>query len=342
MKSTKTGREILRFVRKNGGYIAATYDPTPDGLDGARMDAKENGSRVVAIVRKEKPTHSLDTTSRTFTLTLPPEGEVIEKLRAEVATLEADAREHRIEIKNLMDERDKRAAQITSQYATVAFDMDRNEWVGAQQLVDRLYGEREIMKGTCSGLRNLESRISGVLMDLGVPMGDLADAVKELRDSRQRAYLEVSHLRDQLLSTRATLDLKQDELTKVTAQKDGAYKERDQVVALAVNLAQRCGFEAWLGYHQGVDWEDDWRNIVFIQLPTGQVSWHIHQLEFEAGWFSYVPSPTDLGPKWDGHTTEEKYRRVIEQATKNPWLDRTHSSKRLDAIAGILEPGWKP
>jgi len=80
-----------------------------------------------------------------------------------------------------------------------------------------------------------------------------------------------------------------------------AYAERDRLVA----ALSKC-FPSHLVQHKGADWEDDWRNIVCIHLPTGQVTWHIHDSEVE--WFSHLP--TDEIHNWDGHTTAEKYERL--------------------------------
>jgi len=51
--------------------------------------------------------------------------------------------------------------------------------------------------------------------------------------------------------------------------------------------------------------EDEWKNVVFIDLPTGQVSWHIHKDELV-----YFPGLPTYKGVWDGHTVEEKYDRV--------------------------------
>lgn len=90
----------------------------------------------------------------------------------------------------------------------------------------------------------------------------------------------------------------------VIRQKDAAYKERNALVLLLSKI-----FPSWLGRHpeEDKDWEDDWRWIVFIMLPTGQCSWHIHDSE----WQDFAQHLTeDKGGKWDGHTTEEKYQRI--------------------------------
>lgn len=101
-----------------------------------------------------------------------------------------------------------------------------------------------------------------------------------------------------------TLVFLRNKLTETEKSKDDAYWERNQLVCALSKL-----FPACLAKHPEEDksWDEDWRTIVFIILPTGQASWHIHDLEvslFEAhlNW--------ELGIVWDGHTTEEKYKRL--------------------------------
>lgn len=90
-------------------------------------------------------------------------------------------------------------------------------------------------------------------------------------------------------------------LAEMEKQKNMVYHERDQLVAA---LAKQ--FPASLERHpEHETWDDDWRWIIFIDLPTGQVSWHIHDSELLL--FSHVPR---RGWRWDGHSTEEKYRRL--------------------------------
>lgn len=97
---------------------------------------------------------------------------------------------------------------------------------------------------------------------------------------------------------------------KLIRQKDMAYSERDKCLVLIARMAQELGLNVGMGLHvdkPGEDWDADWRNILFIDLPSGQVSWHIHQNE--AQWFYFVGT---YNGEWDGHTTDEKYRRVLE------------------------------
>lgn len=101
--------------------------------------------------------------------------------------------------------------------------------------------------------------------------------------------------------------------------KDQAYWERNQLVAALSKI-----YPSWLGWHKEKDWDDEWRNIVYIEIPSTiqnhgdmrnyfgdvspsvrQLSWHIHQDDL--GYFSHLKQ----GIKgWDGHSTDEKYRRL--------------------------------
>ncbi len=83
--------------------------------------------------------------------------------------------------------------------------------------------------------------------------------------------------------------------------KEGAYHERNQVVAALAKV-----FPSSLERHVGEDWGPDWLWVCIIDLPAGQVSWHIQTSEL--GLFTQIPRET--GRVWDGHDTEEKYRRL--------------------------------
>ena len=85
------------------------------------------------------------------------------------------------------------------------------------------------------------------------------------------------------------------------AEKAAVYRERDQIVAVLSKL-----WPSHLAKHLG-EWEDDWRNIVCIHSPVGQVSWHIHDSEMSL--FNHLEITLS---DWDGHTTPEKYERLSE------------------------------
>jgi hypothetical protein len=89
---------------------------------------------------------------------------------------------------------------------------------------------------------------------------------------------------------------------ELDAAKNAAYTERNALVAALSKM-----FPASLERHPAEEeWEDDWRWIVFIDLPTGQATWHIHDSELP----NFAHLPREAGRKWDGHPTAEKYARL--------------------------------
>jgi uncharacterized coiled-coil protein SlyX len=93
------------------------------------------------------------------------------------------------------------------------------------------------------------------------------------------------------------------EIRRLRMQINDTYGERDRLVCALSKV-----FPSWLERHPLTDtsWDDDWRWIVFINFPTGQGSWHIH--ESEHPWFSHLEFKA--GNSWDGHTNDQKYDRL--------------------------------
>lgn len=86
---------------------------------------------------------------------------------------------------------------------------------------------------------------------------------------------------------------------------DAAYAERNRCVAGLASLALRLGYKAGTALTAIEGWEPEWHNCVYIDLPTGQVSWHFHDRERDV--FAFLPA---YDGAWDGHDTPEKYRRL--------------------------------
>lgn len=101
-----------------------------------------------------------------------------------------------------------------------------------------------------------------------------------------------------------------DDLEKTRKEKNNAYAERNKLVSLISKV-----FPSSLGKHEANDpsWDKEWTNIVYVKLPTGQCSWHIHDSELHL--FSHLKLDTLI--KWDGHSTEEKYKRIQNYEVKN-------------------------
>ena len=106
-----------------------------------------------------------------------------------------------------------------------------------------------------------------------------------------------------------------DTLAALEITKDGAYAERNRLVALLSKVfpsgKKKTAIEGW---------SEDWHGCVYIDLPTGQASWHYHDSQ---GWlFEHLPMYQGT---WDGHTTKEKYDRIAAFAAlaqpANDWKD---------------------
>jgi hypothetical protein len=98
-----------------------------------------------------------------------------------------------------------------------------------------------------------------------------------------------------------TMDEAADRIEALEKARDGAYTERNRLVALLASI-----------YPSGVKktaipgWDEAWHGCVYIDLPVGQASWHFH--DSEAHLFAHLPS---YEGEWDGHTTEKKYERLL-------------------------------
>ncbi len=90
------------------------------------------------------------------------------------------------------------------------------------------------------------------------------------------------------------------------------YAERNRCIWMALAFAAGAGWSCGVKIDPI---EADWP-IVFIDLPTGQVSWHMPAY------------PRD----WDGHTVEQKYDRVRE------WSNHATAAFVADEDAGVA-PG---
>lgn len=88
--------------------------------------------------------------------------------------------------------------------------------------------------------------------------------------------------------------------------KDLAYWERNQLVLYLSKM-----MDAWIEQHPIEDktWENDWRNIIFIDFPQGLFSWHIHDSEIV--YFKHLEKRE--GNSWKGESLIQKYDSLREK-----------------------------
>lgn len=111
------------------------------------------------------------------------------------------------------------------------------------------------------------------------------------------------------------------QVVDLEAAKDGAYLERNKLVALLATLynsgLKRTAIEGW---------SEDWHGCVYIDFPWGQASWHYH--DSHAHLFEGLPPYAGV---WDGHSTEQKYAGIeyatrlrigLQKSQKNPFAPR--------------------
>lgn len=128
-----------------------------------------------------------------------------------------------------------------------------------------------------------------------IPLGELIPAWKDLTVSRQ-TQIEAQVNQEWWKGYYAVVH----DLEDMRASKDAAYEERNRLVAALASL-----YPAGLKRTNIKGWDAEWHGCVYIDLPTGQASWHYH--DSQAYLFDGLPPYTG---EWDGHTTEEKYLRV--------------------------------
>lgn len=80
------------------------------------------------------------------------------------------------------------------------------------------------------------------------------------------------------------------------AEQANDYDNRNRLTWQALSYAAMSGYP--VGFDYDVERNPEYPMVAMIELPTGQVSWH-------------MPRFPQL---WDGHDTPEKYRRVREYA----------------------------
>jgi hypothetical protein len=89
---------------------------------------------------------------------------------------------------------------------------------------------------------------------------------------------------------------------------DDVYRERDQLVAFLTRI-----YPSFLA--PAPDAEPGFNWIVYVDTPEGQLSWHVADHEIDE-FFKHLNKR--MTNPWDGHTTEEKYRRLV--ALRPPML----------------------
>jgi hypothetical protein len=161
----------------------------------------------------------------------------------------------------------------------------------------------------CPWCEVANARVKLALMKgIGAHADNLASEVARERARAEKWEGAWAARNEGALAAESERDAARAEVERLRGAKDGAYAERNQVVALLARMALALGWRAGLRAHEpdpDPTWDADWRNVVAIDLPAGQVTWHYHDSDRPL-FASLPPYPAP----WDGHDTAEKYRRV--------------------------------
>jgi hypothetical protein len=95
----------------------------------------------------------------------------------------------------------------------------------------------------------------------------------------------------------------QQEIEYLQEQKNTVYSERNAVVAAFARLCRAIGVP--VGLKEDEHGEPGFRMVCYIDLPSGQVSWHIHDEDLH--FFEGIPP---YRKEWNGHQTGEKYEQL--------------------------------
>jgi len=113
------------------------------------------------------------------------------------------------------------------------------------------------------------------------------------------------------------------EVERLRAAKAVAYDERSRLVAALARL-----FPSGVQRTEIGDVDGEWHGCVYIDLPTGQASWH-----FQGDQARYFDDLPHYEASWDGHTTEEKYERLAAAMAAITEIGELHERLELAEAA---------
>ena len=90
------------------------------------------------------------------------------------------------------------------------------------------------------------------------------------------------------------------EIERLTRKKDAAYDERMHLIAALARM-----FPSGIRDTVTPGWTPSWKGCVYIDLPTGQISYHYHTRH--AALFGELPA---YDQPWDGHSKDDVHNRL--------------------------------
>lgn len=138
----------------------------------------------------------------------------------------------------------------------------------------------------------------------------LEDYQQLLAQGKSLTYFESGHMNELWVEKyKLQADKAQQRLNR-------AYSERAIASVLFAKMALCLGYAAGVGKDDNHDWDDCWRVVLYVDLPEGQISWHIapNDQHLLAGLPEYKG-------KWDGKFTSRDDEFVRGLRYDTPYLD---------------------
>lgn len=137
------------------------------------------------------------------------------------------------------------------------------------------------------------------------PLALLSATLLDAQAEAARLQEHADSLEQELTLATASLGVREIEAAQAVKDRDGAYRERAQLLAW---LAALHPSTAVMTASPDVD-EDGWQ-LLYLVAGGWQMSWHIHPRDVELFRHVTVVDVTDPRAQWDGHGTEQKYERM--------------------------------
>lgn len=102
------------------------------------------------------------------------------------------------------------------------------------------------------------------------------------------------------------LDAAGEALAEEANQTQRAYHERNRVAILAAALARQLGLRVGV-YDDPIETDERFRKVLQIDLPSGQIRFHLDQSD--QGWTVFSPT-WEMVPDYDGHDDDDVWRRI--------------------------------
>ncbi|MFE2600146.1 hypothetical protein ACFXCZ_27265 [Streptomyces sp. NPDC059396] len=127
-------------------------------------------------------------------------------------------------------------------------------------------------------------------------------------------YLDHPRIAQKLLDQQGQINDLTAAVARAEEERDGAYRERAHLVAWLASAYESLRVPA-------PDTDEPGWQIIYLYAGPWQMSWHIAPRD--ADLVKDIPTGIDGDPRaqWDGHTTDQKYRR-IRNHTRIGWITR--------------------